>query len=161
MTAATPSPPDPAGPSPSATDTSNADADAADQEVVLAPRFWVPLAVILLGDLCLLFIPLWDPARWVAVALALFGGFLLIQAGILRLVFTRDALVVRRGGQEIRRFPYADWLAWQLFFQPLPALFYFREQKSPHLLPVLFEATALRQQLERNIRLPAAVSPNQ
>jgi hypothetical protein len=68
--------------------------------------------------------------------------------------------VVRRGGQEIRRFPYDQWLAWQVFFPPLPALFYFREQNSPHLLPMLFEATALRQQLERHVRLPAAVSPN-
>jgi hypothetical protein len=69
-------------------------------------------------------------------------------------------LVVRRGGQEIRRFPYDAWLAWQVFFPPLPALFYFREQNSPHLLPMLFEATALRQQLERHVRLPAAVNPN-
>jgi hypothetical protein len=34
----------------------------------------------------------------------------------------------------------------------VPVLFYFREQKSIHLLPVLFDATALRQQLET--RLP-------
>ncbi len=153
MTAATPPPIDPASPSPSGV------SPAAPEEVVLAPRFWVPLAVILLGDLCLLLIPLWDPARWLAVALALFGGFLLIQAGLLRLVFTAEALVVRRGGQEIRRFPYDEWLAWQVFFPPLPALFYFREQKSPHLLPVLFEATTLREQLERRVPLPAAVSP--
>jgi hypothetical protein len=151
MTAATPSPPDPATPSAP---------DPAAQEVVLAPRFWVPLAVILLGDLCLLFIHIWDPARWIAVVLALFGGFLLIQAGLLRLVFTQDALVVRRGNKEIRRFPYDEWLAWQVFFPPLPALFYFREQNSLHLLPMLFEATALRQQLELHVRLPAAVSAN-
>jgi hypothetical protein len=153
MTAASPPPLDP--PSPLAPGTS----PDAPEEVVLAPRFWVPLAVILLGDLCLLFIHVWDPARWLAVALALFGGFLLIQAGLLRLVFTAEALVVRRGGQEIRRFPYSDWLAWQVFFPPLPALFYFRERQSPHLLPVLFEAAALREQLERHVPLPAAVSP--
>ena len=48
-------------------------------------------------------------------------------------------------------FPYADWLGWKLFWGPVPVLFYFREQQSIHLLPVLFDATSLREQLNRHI----------
>jgi hypothetical protein len=36
-------------------------------------------------------------------------------------------------------------------------LFYFRERQSIHLLPVLFDATALREQLAR--RLPELPAP--
>jgi hypothetical protein len=36
-------------------------------------------------------------------------------------------------------------------------LFYFREERSIHLLPVLFDATSLRQQLEQ--RLPRLAPP--
>jgi hypothetical protein len=36
----------------------------------------------------------------------------------------------------------------------VPVLFYFRERQSIHLLPVLFDATALREQLERRLQPP-------
>jgi hypothetical protein len=39
----------------------------------------------------------------------------------------------------------------------VPVLFYFREERSIHLLPVLFDATSLRQQLEQ--RLPHLAPP--
>ena len=41
----------------------------------------------------------------------------------------------------LRSFPYREWLGWRLFWGPLPVLFYFREIRSLHLLPVLFDAT--------------------
>jgi hypothetical protein len=75
-----------------------------------------------------------------------------VQSALLRLVFSDDALLVWRQETLLRRFPYSDWLGWRLFWPAVPVLFYFREQKSIHLLPVLFDATALRQQLET--RLP-------
>ena len=49
------------------------------------------------------------------------------------------------------RFPYADWLGWKLFWSALPVLFYFREHRSIHLLPVLFDATSLREQLDHHL----------
>ena len=56
-----------------------------------------------------------------------------------------------RGASLLRSFPYSDWLGWKLFWQPLPVLFYFREQRSIHLLPVLFDATTLREQLNLHV----------
>jgi hypothetical protein len=124
---------------------------ASAETVTLEPRYWVPLGVSLLGPLLLPLLPLWSPARWLALLLVAFGGFLLLQSAWLRLVFEPEALVVRRQDQEIRRFPYSDWRAWRLFWPSLPILFYFREVRSIHFLPMLFDATALRQQLEQRV----------
>ena len=130
---------------------------AAAETVTLEPRFWVPLGVSLLGPLLLPLVPFWSPARWLALLLVVFGGFLLLQSALLRLVFEPEALVVLRQEREIRRFPYREWSGWRLFWPAVPILFYFREVRSIHLLPMLFDATALRQQLER--RVPLGGSP--
>ena len=115
------------------------------QGVILAPRPWVPLGVVVLGLACLALNP------WAALVVSLFGLFLLLQSQLLRLQFSGDALLVWRGSSLLRRFPYSEWLGWRLFWNPLPVLFYFREQRSIHLLPVLFDATTLREQLERHV----------
>jgi hypothetical protein len=120
---------------------------------ILAPRPWVPLGVIGLAALALAAVPRGPWAVGVAGALGLFGLFLMLQTLLLRLQFSDQALLVWRRNTLLRRFPYAEWLGWRLFWQPLPVLFYFRERSSIHLLPVLFDATALRQQLE--LRLSA------
>lgn len=146
--------PEPSGsPQPSAP----AAAAAADAAVSLAPRFFVPIGVSLLGALCIPLQASWSGFRWLALLLVLFGGFLLLQARLLRLEFAERDLVVRRGEQEIRRFPYQAWLGWRLFWPAVPVLFYFREERSIHLLPVLFDATGLRQELQR--RLPHLAPP--
>lgn len=118
----------------------------------LAPRFFVPLGVSLLGALCIPLQSSWSGFRWLALLLVLFGGFLLLQARLLRLEFAERDLVVWRGDQEIRRFPYDSWLGWRLFWPAVPVLLYFREERSIHLLPVLFDAAELRRQLQQ--RLP-------
>ena len=59
--------------------------------------------------------------------------------------------MVWRGQQELRRFPYAEWQCWRLFAPWLPGLFYFREIKSIHFLPILFNPAELRQQLEQRV----------
>jgi hypothetical protein len=125
---------------------------AAD-EVVLRPRFWVPLGVLLLAGACLGLRPLWGGVVWLALATGLMGLFLLLQAALLRLRFTPEALLVARRDTVIRRFPYEAWIGWRVWWPALPVLFYFREENSIHLLPMLFDATALREQLEQ--RLPA------
>ena len=132
---------------------------ADDGATILAPRFWVPLGVMALGGLALAAKARWSGAPWLGLPLLVFGAFLLLQAAILRLSFTAEALLVLRAGQEIRRFPYDAWLDWRLFLPALPVLFYFREQRSPHLLPVLFDATVLRAELERRIPLPVPPQP--
>ena len=118
------------------------------QGVILAPRPWLPLAVVALGAAGLLL------NLWLALVVSLFGLFLLVQSLILRLQFTGDALLVWRGQTVLRRFPYSEWISWTLFWSPLPVLFYFREQRSIHFLPVLFDATSLREQLERHVSAP-------
>lgn len=125
--------------------------------VTLEPRFWVPLGVTLLGPACLPLAPLWPGVRWLTLALVLFGGFLLLQARLLSLRFSDSELEVWRGSAQIRSFPYSDWLGWKLFWPGLPVLFYFRETRSIHLLPVLFDASTLRQQLQQ--RLAPEASP--
>jgi hypothetical protein len=132
---------------------------AASEDVTLAPRFWVPLGLTLLAALVLVGTPRWGGAPWVGLAMLAFASFLLVQTAVLRLCFSADALLVLRSGKEIRRFPYNEWIAWRLFSTTLPVLFYFREQKSPHLLPMLFDATALRAQLEQRVPLPASPRP--
>ena len=119
-----------------------------DQGVILAPSIWLPLAVIALGVAALLL------TVWLALVVSLFGLFLLIQSQILRLQFTTDALLVWRGATVLRRFPYSEWLTWSLFWGPVPVLFYFREQRSIHFLPVLFDATSLREELNRHVSAP-------
>lgn len=132
-----------------ASDSSPAPTQAAS--VVLAPRFGVPLGVVLLGLSSLALLPLWGGALWVALAVDLFGLFLLLQAVLLRLEFSDDALLVWRQQTLLRRFPYEAWLGWRLFWPGLPVLFYFRERQSIHLLPVLFDAATLRAQLEQRL----------
>ncbi|MEY2645446.1 MAG: hypothetical protein RLZZ611_2095 [Cyanobacteriota bacterium] len=123
------------------------------QGAILVPRPWVPLGVLGLGLGCLAL------NRWAALGLSLFGLFLLLQSQLLRLQFSADALLVWRGDSLLRRFPYSDWLGWKLFWGPVPVLFYFREQRSIHLLPVMFDATSLREQLDRHVSAQPPVQP--
>ena len=124
---------------------------------VLAPRYWVSAGVVLLGIAALLALkPLWSGALWLASAVALFGLVLALQTALLRLQFAPAELLVWRGSTCIRRFPYAAWLGWKLFWPAVPVLFYFREQRSIHLLPLLFDAATLRQQLEQHVSPPTA-----
>jgi hypothetical protein len=116
-----------------------------NQGTILAPRPWLPLAVVALGIACLLL------NVWAALVVSLLGLFLLLQSQLLRLQFSDEALLVWSGNQVLRRFPYSEWLGWTLFWGPVPVLFYFREQRSIHLLPVLFDATALREQLNSHV----------
>jgi hypothetical protein len=119
--------------------------------VVLAPRPWVPLGTLLLALVNLAWLPLWSGALWLAGGIALFAAFLLLQSALLRLEFTDDSLLVWRQSKLLRQFSYAEWLSWRLFWRRLPVLFYFREQRSIHLLPMLFDADTLRQQLQLHL----------
>jgi hypothetical protein len=123
------------------------------ESVVLTPRIWVPLGVIVLALASLALRLWWSMAPWLALVVGLFGLFLLVQSQILRLELGPEALVVWRQQQELRRFPYHDWLNWTVFWPRLPVLFYFRERQSIHLLPMLFDADTLRDQLRQRLPL--------
>jgi len=103
-------------------------------------------AVLLLLAMSLVF---WQ--IWIGIPLAVFALFLGIQTALIRLTFTETTLEVYRGATVIRCFPYAEWLHWDIYVQNLPVLFYFREVKSIHFLPMLFHPGELRQCLERYV----------
>lgn len=119
-----------------------------NQTVELAPSYTIPV-VLVLSAIPLLFIQ-----AWIAGAIALFGLFLLIQTVTLRLQFTATDLDVYRSGKLIRRFPYQDWQNWEIFWTNFPILFYFKEVKSIHFLPIIFDPQGLRNCLEQ--RFPKA-----
>ena len=117
--------------------------------VTLQPDVRLPLLTVVFGGMLLLLPLPWNP--WPTAVVVLFGLFLLIQTASLRLEFEERALIVWQNGRELRRFPYDQWLAWRLFAPWLPGLFYFRETKSIHFLPILFSPRELREQLESRL----------
>ncbi|WP_204103471.1 MULTISPECIES: DUF3119 family protein [Spirulina sp. CCY15215] len=116
--------------------------NSASGTIELTPSYTLPLAVVIGSLPLILFLP------WLGGAIALFGLFLLFQAATLRLRFGKTALDVYRGEKLIRHFPYQDWLNWRIYWHPVPILFYFKEVKSIHFLPVLFDPQALKNCLE-------------
>lgn len=87
---------------------------------------------------------------WLGLVVGLLGAFLLLQTTLIRLTFTAESLDVCRGKTILRQFPYTDWTTWTVFWSPVPILFYFREVKSIHFLPMLFSPAELREQLTRH-----------
>lgn len=116
---------------------------AASESVQLNPSYNLPIALVVIGIL----IFLWQP--WIGGIITLFALFLLFQAVTLRLIFTATALDIYRGETLLRRFPYQEWQNWRIFGSSVPILFYFKEVKSIHFLPILFDPNALRQCLEQ------------
>lgn len=114
----------------------------ATQTVQLSPSYNLPIALAIAA------IPLLLLQVWLSLVLALFAGFLLFQAVTLRLYFTETALDIYRSQKLIRRFPYTDWLNWQIYWPAIPILFYFKEIKSIHFLPILFDPKTLQACLE-------------
>ncbi|GAB4214177.1 MAG: DUF3119 family protein [Synechococcales cyanobacterium] len=92
--------------------------------------------------------------KWpIGIPVALFALFLMLQTALIRLTFSETALEVYRGDTCIRTFPYSEWQFWELYWAGIPVLFYFRETKSIHFLPMLFSPVQLRQCLERYVPL--------
>ncbi len=110
--------------------------------ITLLPSYRIPFS------LAVLVCPLFAVNVWLPLPFLLFALFLAIQTATLRLQFTDQGLDVYRGVKQIRAFPYADWLHWEIYTPGLPILFYFREVKSIHFLPVLFDSKQLQACLE-------------
>ena len=116
--------------------------------VQLTPSYKLPLVLVIAA------VPVLLVQAWVGGAIALFGLFLMFQAATLRLQLTESALDIYRGETLIRRFPYQEWLHWQIFWSAVPILFYFKEVNSIHFLPILFDPKTLKTCLEQ--RCPTA-----
>ncbi len=115
----------------------------ATETVELAPSYALPIGLVLLALLLFWVQP------WFSGVIALLAVFLLFQTATIRLRFTETALDVCRGEKCLRHFPYQDWQNWRIFWPRLPILFYFREVKSIHLLPILFDPKGLKICLEQ------------
>ena len=116
--------------------------------VVLSPSYRLPIFIIFIGLLFL--ITPFHP--WPTIIISSFGFFLLLQSFTLKLKFTKDDLIVMQLGNELRRFPFKKWIAWRIILPQLPGFLYFREEASPHLLPILFEVNSLREQLRLRVK---------
>ncbi|MBE9043919.1 DUF3119 family protein [Pleurocapsales cyanobacterium LEGE 10410] len=122
--------------------TTNIEAESTEV-IELAPNFKIPLVLIVgAGVLSLV-------SLWLSGAIALLGLFLMVQTFLIRLQFTAKALNVLRSGKIIRSFPYSDWLNWEIFWSPVPILFYFKEVNSIHFLPIIFAPQTLKNCLDR------------
>ena len=115
--------------------------------IIIPPSFQLPLLITVFGIL-LLPLPL---TPWPTIIISSFGLFLLFQSFTLRLEITEKDLIVLQLGKELRRFPFKNWLAWKILLPKLPGLFYFREEASPHLLPILFDPKVLETQLKLRV----------
>ncbi|MBD2244451.1 DUF3119 family protein [Nostoc sp. FACHB-888] len=111
--------------------------------VELKPSYNIPIVLVIAAIPLLLVQPL------VGSVFTLFGLFLMFQALTLRLQFTATDLDIYRGEKLIRRFPYQEWQNWRIFWNEVPILFYFKEIKSIHFLPILFDPNTLKSCLEQ------------
>ncbi len=116
--------------------------------VILSPSYRLPIFIIFIGLLFL--ITPFQP--WPTIIISSFGFFLLLQSFTLKLKFTEDDLVVMQLNNELRRFPFKNWIAWRIILPQLPGFLYFRETASPHLLPILFEVNSLKEQLRLRVK---------
>ncbi len=119
------------------------------ESVILSPSYRLPFLIILIG-IPFLLIPSFSP--WPTIIISSFGLFLLLQSLTLRLKFTKNDLIVMQLGRELRRFPFDKWISWRILLPQLPGLLYFREEASPHLLPILFEPKSLEKQLRLKVK---------
>lgn len=122
--------------------TTSYTSNPASTTVELKPSYNIPLVLVVAA------IPTLIVQPSVGGLMGLFGLFLMFQAVTLRLLFTPTDLDVYRGEKLIRRFPYREWQNWRIFWNRVPILFYFKEIKSIHFLPILFDPNTLKTCLE-------------
>ncbi|MBC6475428.1 MAG: DUF3119 family protein [Hormoscilla sp. GM102CHS1] len=118
--------------------------------IELTPSYKLPLVLVISAPVLALV------QVWLSLPIALLGLFLMFQTSRIRLVFTPRAMEVYVNATLIRSFPYSDWQNWRIFWNPVPILFYFKEVKSIHFLPILFDPKMLRNCLEQRYPLKSS-----
>ena len=122
--------------------------------IELAPSYTIPIVLVVLA------VPLLLVQVWFGLAIALFGTFLMIQAATLRLRFTAADLDIYRGETLIRRFPYADWLNWEIFWSPVANLVLFQGSQEHSLSPNLVRSQrSARGAGKQNFPHPSVIFP--
>ena len=117
--------------------------DAGQDVIELSPSYRIPIFLVIFSIILLVV------NVWLAAIVLILGLFLTFQTIAIRLKFTNNALDIYSLGKQIRSFPYQEWSNWRIFWQPIPILFYFREVKSIHFLPIIFDPQALLSCLEK------------
>ena len=124
------------------------------EAIELTPSYRLPIFLLLIATVT-------APFQWiVGLIFAILGVFLGSQAAILRFRFSTNALEIYRGKTQIRSFAYEGWYNWQIFWPPIPILCYFREAKSIHFMPILFDAKQLQRGFETYCYRPTLSQPN-
>ena len=113
------------------------------EEIELAPSYNLAVILLLIG----IALTLWKTI--LGIVIALIAIFLLIQTILIKLKFTKTALDVYRLQTKIRSFPYCEWENWKIFIPTVPILFYFKEVKSIHFLPIIFNPLQLESCLQK------------
>ncbi|MBC6423472.1 MAG: DUF3119 family protein [Hormoscilla sp. SP12CHS1] len=121
------------------------------ETIQLTPSYKLPLVLVIAAPVLALV------KVWLSLPIALLGLFLMFQTARIRLVFTPRAMDVYSTSNLIRSFPYSDWQNWRIFWNPVPILFYFKEVKSIHFLPILFDPKMLRTCLEQRYPLKSSI----
>jgi len=124
--------------------TINLETESSTEVVELSPNYRIP--IFLLIAVCILSLV----SVWSAVAIALLSLFLTVQTILIRLQFTEQSLNVLRSGRQILSFPYSEWLNWEIYWFPVPILFYFKEINSIHFLPIIFDSKTLIECLNKH-----------
>ena len=122
----------------------NVETESSTEVVELSPNYKIPIFLLIVA--CLISLV----SLWSAGAIALLGSFLAVQTVLIRLQFTDQALNVLRSGKQILSFPYSEWLNWEIYWFPVPILFYFREINSIHFLPIIFDTKTLIECLNKH-----------
>lgn len=129
----------------------NIETENSTEFVQLAPDFRIPGGLLLIaGGFAIGSFWLGNLMLLISGSLAVFGLFLTVQTFLIRIQFSEQALNVLRLGKVIRSFPYSEWLNWEIFWSPVPILFYFREVNSIHFLPVIFNSKTLADCLHKH-----------
>ena len=118
------------------------------KEIELESSYSLALILLLTG----IALTVWKAT--VGIVITVIALFLLIQTVIIKLKFTSTALDVYRQQTRIRSFPYSEWQNWLIISSAIPVLFYFKEVKSIHFLPILFNANQLKYCLEKYCSKP-------
>ena len=118
-----------------------------EEPVIISRSFQLPIILIFLSFM-LLFLNIGSLPTIISAS---FSFFLLLQSFTLRIKITNDDFIVLQLGKEIRTFPFKNWISWKFFLPIIPGIFYFREKSSPHLLPILFNPTHLKDELIKKV----------
>ena len=124
--------------------TTNLETENSTEVVELSPNYRIPIFLLIAA--CVISVV----SLWLALPIILLGLFLTVQTVLIRLQFTDQALNVLRSGKQILSFPYSEWLNWEIYWSPMPILFYFKEINSIHFLPIIFDSKTLIECLNKH-----------